>query len=71
MKHPINAKNARMLREYAAYLRQADGKSEETSRQIEKAIQRYQTFSGFEDFARFDAGRAMRFKATMADENLS
>ncbi|MEF2549061.1 site-specific integrase [Aurantimonas sp. E1-2-R+4] len=71
MKRPINSKNARLLREYAAYLRQADGKSEETARQIEKAIHRYQTFSGFEDFARFDAGRAMRFKAAMTDEDLS
>ena len=50
-----NPKNERVKRDYADYLRHADGKAEQTVRQIEKAILRYEAFTSFADFGNANA----------------
>jgi hypothetical protein len=49
-----NLKNETIKRVYGDYLRNADGKSEATIRQIEKAIDRFEQFIGRKDFGTFD-----------------
>jgi len=68
---PRNPKNERIKRQYADFLRHADGKAEQTIRQIEKSIQRYEAFTGFVDFAAFDQRKAKGFKAELAGQNLA
>ena len=48
--------------QYADFLKHADGKDEQTIRQIEKAIQRFEAFTGYADFGAFD-----QFKAKVGD----
>jgi len=67
----FNPKNERTKREYAEYLRHADGKAEQTIRQIEKAILRYEEFTGFADFGTFNQQLARRFKEDLAKQNLA
>lgn len=66
-----NPKNERIKRRYVDYLRHADGKSDATIRQIEKAILRYEEFSGFADFSNFDQHRAKAFKTDLAIRSLA
>jgi integrase len=68
---PRNPKNERLKRQYAEFLKHADGKAEQTIRQIEKAIQRYELFTGHADFATFNQQRARSFKGELAGQNLS
>jgi integrase len=68
---PRNPKNERIKKQYTEYLRHADGKSDLTIRQIEKAILRYETFTKFGDFAKFDQKRGMEFKAHLSRANLA
>ncbi len=64
-------KNERIKRLYVNHLRQADGKSEATIRQIEAAIQRYELFTDFADFATFDQRHAVAFKTDLTRLNLA
>lgn len=68
---PRNSKNERLKREYADFLKHADGKAEQTIRQIEKSIQRYETFTGHADFGAFDQQKAKGFKADLANRELA
>ena len=66
-----NSKNERIKREYSEFLKHADGKAEATIRQVEKAIQRYESFTSSADFATFDQRRAKAFKAHLVELGLS
>jgi len=68
---PRNPKNERIKRQYADFLKHADGKAEQTIRQIEKAVQRYEGFTGYADFAAFDQLKAKGFKAELASRELA
>lgn len=68
---PRNPKNERIKKQYTEYLKHADGKADLTIRQIEKGILRYETFTKFGDFAKFDQKRAMEFKAHLSKSNLA
>ena len=68
---PRNPKNERIKNQYTEYLKHADGKSDLTIRQIEKAMLRYETFTKFGDFTKFDQKRAMEFKAHLSKANLA
>ncbi len=62
-----NPRNERIKRDYFQYLREADQKSEATVRGIEKALARFEEYTGFADFGKFKAAQAMGFKASVAD----
>jgi integrase/recombinase XerD len=66
-----NHKNECLKRKYADYLKQANGKAEQTIRQIEKSIQRYETFTNCDDFGTFNQVKAKDFKANLAGQNLA
>jgi integrase/recombinase XerD len=68
---PRNPKNERIKRQYSDFLKHADGKAEQTIRQIEKAIQRYEAFTGYADFGAFDQQRAKGVKADLAKQGLA
>lgn len=56
--HRFNAENERVKRDYAEFLREADQKSEATVRGIEKAILRFEEYSGFSELGRFNRDQA-------------
>lgn len=62
----INAENERIKREYVEFLREADQKSEATVRGVEKAILRFEEYTGFSDFGRFNRDQAKGFKTAMS-----
>ena len=68
---PRNPKNERLKRQYGDFLKHADGKAEQTIRQIEKAIQRYQAFTAHVDFGTFNQQRARAFKDDLAGQKLA
>jgi integrase len=68
---PRNPKNERIKRLYADFLKHADGKAEQTIRQVEKAIQRYEAFTAQADFGAFNQQRARAFKEELAGQNLA
>lgn len=68
---PRNPKNERLKRQYADFLKHADGKAEQTIRQIDKAIQRYEAFTGQRDFGTFNQQLARTFKEELARHNLA
>jgi integrase/recombinase XerD len=68
---PRNPKNERLKRQYADFLKHADGKAELTIRQIEKAITRYEAFTDHADFGTFNQQRARDFKEHLASQNLA
>ncbi|MFZ7090381.1 site-specific integrase [Primorskyibacter sp. 2E233] len=68
----FNAVNERIKRDYAEFLREADQKSEATVRGVEKAILRFEEYTGFRDFGRFNREQAKGFRAALSspdDEN--
>ncbi len=67
-RHPDNE---RIKHRYFEFLKQADGKSEQTVRQVEKAILRFEEFTGFADLKSFDQKRAINFKSALAKKNLA
>jgi integrase/recombinase XerD len=68
---PRNPKNERMKRQYSDFLKHADGKAEQTIRQVDKAIQRYEVFTSQADFGSFNQQRARAFKEELAGQNLA
>jgi integrase/recombinase XerD len=68
---PRNFKNERIKRQYADFLKHADGKAEQTIRQIEKSIQRYEAYTDYADFGAFDQQKAKGFKADLGSRELS
>lgn len=69
--HPRNPKNERIIKRYREFLQHADGKSEATIRQVEKAIRRYEDFDKRADFANFNQAKAIAFKRHLQDCELS
>ena len=67
-RHPDNE---RIKHRYFEFLKQADGKSEQTIRQIEKTILRYEECTGFAGFKSFDQKKATDFKNALAKTNLA
>jgi len=65
-----NPENERIKRRYFEHLKHADGRSEQTIRQVEKAILRFEEFTGFVDFKKFDQKQAIGFKAILASTDL-
>lgn len=68
---PRNPKNERIKRQYADFLMHSDGKAETTIRQIEKAIQRYESFTDYADFGTFNQRWAKGFKDSLACQKLA
>lgn len=54
--------NERVKRRYFEFLRQADGKSEQTIRQVEKAIARFEVSTGYADLKCFDQKQAIALR---------
>jgi len=67
-RHPDNE---RIKLVYFEYLKQADGKAEQTVRQIEKAILRFEEFTGFVCFKTFDQKQAVNFKERMSSKDFA
>lgn len=67
----INSKNERVKRRYRKFLKEADGKSDQTIRQVDRAIARYEDFTGKVDFATFDQRKAIQFKNQLAEQDLA
>ena len=66
-----NPENERKKHGYFEFLKHAEGKSDATIRQVEKAIFRYEESTGFEDFGRFDQKKAIRFKEELRSSGLA
>ena len=64
-------KNAKAIRHYVEYLRNAKRRSESTIRAIERAIRSFENATGEADFARFDRHKAKRFTVWLEEEGLS
>jgi len=62
----FNAGNERIKRDYAEFLREADQKSDATVRGIEKAILRFEEYSSFSGFGRFNRDQAKGFRMALA-----
>lgn len=58
----VNVNNEKLKRSYFRWLREAKGFSESTVVAIERALCRWEEFSGFEDFGRFTSNKAIGFK---------
>jgi site-specific recombinase XerD len=68
---PRNPRNERLKREYREFLRHASGKADQTICQVEKAILRYEHFTGHADFQTFDQQKAKGFKADLGAQALA
>lgn len=66
-----NPSNERAKRRYFEFLRQADGKSEQTIRQVEKAIARFEVSTGYADLKSFDQKQAIAFKGALKAQELA
>ena len=62
----FNAKNERIKREYAEFLREADQKSEATVRGVERALLRFEKYTDFSDFSSFNRDRAKGFRTALS-----
>lgn len=58
----FNAENEKIKHKYYDFLKESQGYSELTINAIKKAIYRYEEFSNFEDFSKFNQKRAVEFK---------
>lgn len=66
-----SSQNERIKHRYFEFLRQADGKSEQTIRQVERTILRFEEFTGFASLKTFDQKQAIAFKECMASKELA
>jgi len=66
-----NPANERVKLAYLEFLKQADGKSEQTIRQVQRAIGRFETFTKWADIKTFDQKQAVAFKEHMKSEELA
>jgi integrase len=64
-----NAANERVKRQYFAYLREAQGHSEQTIDAVTKAIARFEEFTRWRDFKRFHIEQAKGFKHNLAGQH--
>ena len=63
-----SAKNERIKRHYFAYLKEAQGHSEQTIDAIAKAIARFEALTRYKDFRSFHIEQAKAFKRDLADQ---
>lgn len=68
---PKNPENERVKLEYFDFLKHADGKSEQTIRQVERAVARFESFTVQANFRTFDQRQAIGFKASIRAEGLA
>lgn len=61
-----NAKNERIKKAYLHLLKEADQKADATIDGVRKALHRFEEYTDFADFARFDKGQAVGFKKHLA-----
>lgn len=61
-----NAKNERIKKAYLHLLKEADQKADTTIDGVRKALHRFEEYTGYADFARFDNGQAVGFKKYLA-----
>jgi len=66
-----NPESERIKLQYFEFLKQADGKSEATIRQVEKALLRFEEFTGFASLKSFNQKQASGFKDHMAGQKLA
>lgn len=66
-----NVDNERIKLRYFEFLKQADGKSEQTVRQVEKAISRFEAFTRHADFKTFSQKQALGFKQDLGKQDLA
>lgn len=66
-----NPTNERIKRDYFHHLKHADGKSDQTIRQIGRSIARYEEFTGQRDFKNFDQKQAVGFKDGLAKASIA
>lgn len=66
-----NPTNERIKRTYFHHLKHADGKAEQTIRQIGRSIARYEAFTGQRDFKNFDQKQAVGFKDALAKASIA
>lgn len=66
-----NAKNERIKRSYFHHLKHADGKSDQTIRQIARSLARFEDFTGRREFKTFDQRQAVGFKEDLAKSGLA
>ncbi|MEQ8481766.1 MAG: tyrosine-type recombinase/integrase [Hoeflea sp.] len=66
-----NPTNERIKRTYFHHLKHADGKAEQTIRQIGRSIARYEEFTGQRDFKSFDQKQAVGFKDDLAKASMA
>jgi len=59
----VNPKNERTKRAFFRYLKNADGCCDSTINNVENAILLWQEFSKDEDFALYNADKAIEFKS--------
>ncbi len=57
-----NLQNEKIKNKYYNFLREAEGFSEKTVDAVKKSIYRYEEFSDFEDFSKFNQTKAVQFK---------
>lgn len=65
----FNADNERIKRDYAEFQREADQKSEATVRGVERAILRFEEYTGYCDFGCFNREQAKGFRAALSSPN--
>jgi integrase len=68
LKGKVNAGNEKIKIKYFEFLKESQGFSESTLNAVKKAIYRYEEFSGFEDYKKFNKKRAIEFKKWLEDK---
>ena len=63
-----NPGNERIKHRYLAYLREADGKSEESLDVVAKALDRFEEYTRHRDFGTFRPEQAMAFKRYLGEQ---
>lgn len=63
-----NEANARVIREYLAYLKESQSNSEQTLDSVAAAVARFETFTKHRDFKKFHHEQAVAFKRHLANQ---
>ncbi len=71
MKRKLNTANERIKLTYFHFLKNADGKAEATIRQNEKAIRRFEDYTGAACFKTFDQKQAVGFKEGLEKQDIA
>jgi len=63
-----NPENERIKRKYFAYLKEAEGHSEQTVDAAAKSLSRFEEYTRYRDFKRFHYAQATAFKRHLAEQ---